>query len=262
MTQTNNPGSATGAAPIAIVTGASRGIGASTAERLARDGCCVAVHYGNDPIAADTVVKRIWNDGGDAFAFRADLTAPDIGNSFWSAYDAAAGGRSSQPVRALINNAGVTLRGLIDDFAPEDLLRQQQINETAPFLIVQAALDRLDDGGRIVNVSSGVTRIAMPDIIAYTMTKGAIDAFTRTLAQHLGPRRITVNAVAPGIIDTDMNAAWLRGNQQAVEQVLPQIALGYIGKPADVADVIAFLVSDDARYVTGHTIDVTGGSRL
>ncbi|PSL08252.1 enoyl-ACP reductase-like protein [Haloactinopolyspora alba] len=113
-----------------------------------------------------------------------------------------------------------------------------------------------------MNVSSGVTRIAMPDIIAYTMTKGAVDAFTRTLAQHLGGRRITVNAVAPGIIDTDMNAGWLRGNQEAVDHVLPQIALGYIGTPTEVADVIGFLASDDARYVTGHTIDVTGGSRL
>ncbi|WP_240723124.1 SDR family oxidoreductase [Haloactinopolyspora alba] len=123
-------------------------------------------------------------------------------------------------------------------------------------------MNRLETGGHIVNVSSGVTRIAMPDIIAYTMTKGAVDAFTRTLAQHLGGRRITVNAVAPGIIDTDMNAGWLRGNQEAVDHVLPQIALGYIGTPTEVADVIGFLASDDARYVTGHTIDVTGGSRL
>jgi NAD(P)-dependent dehydrogenase (short-subunit alcohol dehydrogenase family) len=102
----------------------------------------------------------------------------------------------------------------------------------------------------------------MADVIGYAMTKGAIDAFTHTLAQHLGPRKITVNAVAPGIIDTDMNASWLRGNEQARGEILPQVALGYIGEPAEVADVVAFLVSADARYITGQTIDVTGGSRL
>lgn len=262
MTQTPYPGDAADTAPIAVVTGASRGIGAATAERLARDGYRVAVHYGQDSGAADLVVSRIRKTGGNAFSFRADLSRPDTGREFWAAYDAAAGDHRAEPIRTLVNNAGVTLRGTIQGFATEFLLQQQQINETAPFLIVQEGLDRLEDGGRVVNVSSGVTRIATPDIIAYTMTKGAIEAFTRTLAQHLGSRRITVNAVAPGIIDTDMNAGWLRGNREALSQVLPQIALGYIGTPADVADVVGFLASDDARYVTGHTIDVTGGSRL
>ena len=244
------------------MTGASRGIGAATAERLARDGYSVAVHYGTDSDAAESVVARIRQSGCDAFSFQADLDRPDAGRSFWAAYDAAAEERRGRPIRALINNAGVTLRGPIEDFATEALLRQQQINQTAPFLIVQEGFDRLEDGGHIVNVSSGATRIATPDIIAYTMTKSAIDAFTRTLALHLGRRRITVNAVAPGIIDTDMNAGWLRGHQPAVDQVLPQIALGRIGTAAEIADVIGFLASDQARYVTGHTIDATGGSRL
>lgn len=261
MTQTPKTAAAD-LAPIAVVTGASRGIGAATAERLSRDGYRVAVHYGNDTDAADSVVARIRQGGGDAFSFQADLTRPDAGRRFWEAYDAVAGDWRSRPVRALVNNAGVTLRGPIEEFTAESLLQQQQINQAAPFLIVQEGLGRLEDGGHIVNVSSGATRIATPDIIAYTMTKSAIDAFTRTLAQHLGHRRITVNAVAPGIIDTDLNASWLRDNQQAVDQVLPQIALGYIGTPAEIADVIGFLASDDARYVTGHTIDATGGSRL
>ncbi|GAB3756094.1 SDR family oxidoreductase [Microlunatus parietis] len=261
MTQTSPPAAAE-LAPLAVVTGGSRGIGAATAERLARDGYCVAVHYGSDAAAADTVVARIRRNGGDAFSFRAELNRPEAGHRFWEAYDAAAGDRRGQRLRTMINNAGVTLRGPIEDFTSESLLQQQQINQVAPFLIVQAGLDRLEDGGRIVNVSSGATRIATPDIIGYTMTKSAIDAFTRILAQHLGHRRITVNAVAPGIIDTDMNAGWLRGNPEAVEQVLPQIALGRIGTAAEIADVISFLASDDARYVTGHTIDATGGSRL
>lgn len=262
MTQTQPISDVPNTPPVAVVTGASRGIGAATAERLARDGYRVGVHYGSDAAAANSVAGRIRDGGGESFTFQADLALPDTGRRFWEAYDAAAGDRRPQPIRALINNAGVTLRGLIEDFTPESLRLQQQLNETAPFLIVQAGLGRIETGGRIVNVSSGVTRIASPDILAYTMTKGAIEAFTRTLAQHLGRRCITVNAVAPGIIDTDLNAGWLRGNQQAVDQVLPQIALGRIGTPADVADVIGFLVSADARYVTGHTVDVTGGSRL
>lgn len=261
MTQTPQTAAANGA-PIAVVTGASRGIGAATAERLSRDGYRVAVHYGSDSAAADSVVTRIRQSGGEAIAFRADLTHPVAGREFWKAYDAAAGDWRPLPIRALINNAGVTLRGTIEDFAAESLHQQLQVNQTAPFLIVQEGLGRLEDGGRIVNVSSGATRIATPDIIAYTMTKSAIEAFTRTLAQDLGRRRITVNAVAPGIIDTDMNAGWLRDNQQAIDHVLPQIALGYIGTPAEIADVIGFLASADARYVTGHTIDATGGSKL
>jgi NAD(P)-dependent dehydrogenase (short-subunit alcohol dehydrogenase family) len=248
--------------PIAVVTGASRGIGAATARRLAADGYEVAVHYGTNEDSAARVIAQIHKDGGRAFAFAADLSEPGIDRSFWKSYDAAAGTRRGAPVYALIHNAGVTIRGLIEDFPGEDFHRQQQINVTAPFLITQAGLPRLAEGGRIVNLSSGVTRIAMADVIGYAMTKGAIDAFTHTLAQHLGPRKITVNAVAPGIIDTDMNASWLRGNEQARGEILPQVALGYIGEPAEVADVVAFLVSADARYITGQTIDVTGGSRL
>jgi 3-oxoacyl-[acyl-carrier protein] reductase len=253
---------AAGGAGVAVVTGASRGIGAATARRLAADGYEVAVHYGHDAAAAARTVKQIQTDGGRAFSFEADLSQADVGRAFWQSYDAAAGERRSEPVQVLVNNAGVTLRGFIDDFSLQDLQRQQQINAVAPFLITQVGLARIADGGRIVNVSSGVTRIAMPDIIGYAMTKGAIDAFTHTLAQQLGPRQITVNAVAPGIVDTDMNAGWLRGNDAALGQVLPQIALGYVGEPDDIADVIAFLASNNARYITGQVIDVTGGSRL
>jgi 3-oxoacyl-[acyl-carrier protein] reductase len=263
MTTSHTTASSSGTpVAVAVVTGASRGIGAAIAHRLAADGFAVAVHYRRSDTAAALIVEKIAAAGGTAFSFAADLTAPDIGTAFWDAYDAAAGEHRHTPVQVLVNNAGVTLRGIIDDFSADDFLVQQQINTTAPFLITQAALPRVADGGRIVNISSGVTRIALPDVIGYAMTKGAIEAFTRTLAQHLGPRRITVNAVAPGVIDTDMNASWLRDNPGAIAATSAQIALGRIGGPDDVADVVGFLASSDARYITGQVLDATGGSRL
>ncbi|TDD35927.1 SDR family oxidoreductase [Nonomuraea terrae] len=247
---------------IAVVTGASRGIGAAIAGRLAADGYTVAVHYRQDSAAAAGVVEKIIAAGGAAFCFAADLAAPETGTAFWAAYDAAAGPLHDAPVRVLVNNAGVALHGTIEEFDAGDFIRQQQINTTAPFLIIQAALPRLADGGRIVNISSAATRVALPDIIGYTMTKGAIDALTLPLAQHLGPRRITVNAVVPATTDTDMNTSWLRGNPDLIAAIAAQNALGRIGEPDDVADVVALLVSHDARWITGQVIDATGGYRL
>lgn len=247
---------------IAVVTGASRGIGAAIARRLGADGYTVAVHYRQDAAAATDVVNKITSAGGTAFSFAADLADPNIGTTFWAAYDAAAGALPGVPVRVLVNNAGISLHGLIEDFAAEDFVRQQQINATAPFLIIQGALPRLADGGRIVNISSGATRVALPDLVGYTMTKGAVESLTLPLAQHLGPRGITVNAVVPATIDTDMNASWLRGNPKAIDAIVAQTALGRISDPTDIADVVALLASHDARWITGQIIDATGGTRL
>jgi 3-oxoacyl-[acyl-carrier protein] reductase len=247
---------------IAVVTGASRGIGAAIASRLGADGYSVAVHYRQDSDAAAEVVEKITASGGTAFSFASDLAEPDTGMAFWAAYDAAAGALRDEPVRVLVNNGGIALHGLIEEFTAEDFIRQQQINATAPFLIIKAALPRLADGGRVVNISSAATRVAVPDLIGYTMTKGAIEALTLPLAKHLGPRGITVNTVVPATTDTDMNASWLRGNSEVIAAIAAQTALGRIGEPADVADVVALLASHDARWITGQIIDATGGIRL
>ena len=249
---------------IAVVTGASRGIGRAIAIRLAQDGFVVGVHYGSHSAAAAQTVSAIEEQGGKAYAFSSDLAVPDIGTQFWEAHDTAAleAGIDPASIAVLVNNAGITLRGTIENFSQDDFLLQQTINVNAPYFIVREALPRMGEGGRIINISSGVTRIAFPEIIGYALTKGAINAFTLTLAQHLGSRGITVNAVAPGVVDTDINADWLRGNQEAIDGVTADVALGRLGQPEDIAKVVSFLASEDGGWVTGQVIDATGGTHL
>ncbi|MFF7856993.1 SDR family oxidoreductase [Streptomyces sp. NPDC007904] len=247
----------------ALVTGGSRGIGRAIAERLAGVGAVVAVHHGRNTAAADEVVNAIRAKGGAAFAVHAELGRPGDVKSLWESYDRQVLEHSDGTgLDILVNNAGITPRGEIEETTVEAFDEAVAVNMRAPFFLTQQGLKRLRDGGRVINVSSGATRIALTDIIAYAMTKGAVDAFTLTLAKALGGRGITVNAVAPGIIDTDMNAAWLRGNEAAEKSAADLSALGRVGRPEDVADVVAFLASDDARWVTGQVIDATGGSRL
>ncbi|HEY8986270.1 MAG TPA: SDR family oxidoreductase [Streptomyces sp.] len=247
----------------ALVTGGSRGIGRAIAERLGSDGALVAVHYGRSAAAADEVVETVRAKGGKAFAVHAELGRPGDVEALWESYDRQAiehtGGTD---LDILVNNAGITPRGEIGETTVEAFDESVAVNMRAPFFITQQGLTRLRDGGRIINTSSGATRIALTDIIAYSMTKGAVDAFTFTLAKALGSRGITVNSVAPGIIDTDINASWLRGDAEAEASAAALSALGRVGRPEDVADIVAFLASDDARWVTGQTVDATGGSQL
>lgn len=243
----------------ALVTGGSRGIGRAVSLRLARDGARVAVHYGSDEAAAKETVAAVEAAGGAAFAVRAALGEPEAAEHLWSAFDAEAEG-----LDILLNNAGVSgSRVPLGEVPAAEYDRVFAVNARAPFLLTQEALDRLRDGGRIVNVSTGLTHgSAMPELITYTASKGALDAFTRVLAKHLAPRGITVNAVAPGVIDTDMNAGWLRSSEEAWRAASSIAALGRVGRPEDVADVVAFLASDDSRWITGQWLDATGGSLL
>ncbi|MEU3227266.1 SDR family oxidoreductase [Streptomyces sp. NPDC006976] len=248
---------------VALVTGGSRGIGRGIAERLGRDGAVVAVAYARDARAADEVVGVIRENGGTAFPVRAELGAHGDAAALWEAFDervtahAPGGG-----VDIIVNNAASGLYSELSSLTEEAFDAVFAVNVRAPFFIVRHGLDRLRDGGRIINISSGAARIAMPEIIAYSATKGALDNFTLTLAKELGPRGITVNSVAPGIIDTDINADWLRGNAEAEAQAASLAALGRVGRPEDVADIVAFLASDDSRWMTGRVLDATGGSGL
>ncbi|MFD8977938.1 MULTISPECIES: SDR family oxidoreductase [unclassified Streptomyces] len=243
----------------ALVTGGSRGIGRGIAERLGREGARVAVHYGSNETAAKETVTAIEAAGGEAFAIGQELGVPGDAAALWEAFDAAVGGDGGLDI--LVNNAGIAASKPFATLDDEEYDRVFAINTKAPFFLAQLGAERLRDGGRIINVSTGLTKAAvMPDLIAYSMSKAALDVFTRDLSKVLGPRRITVNAVAPGIVDTDINAGWLRGDEQAWAGAAAMSALGGVGTPAEIADVVAFLASDDARWVTGHWIDATGGS--
>ncbi|MFJ7337262.1 SDR family oxidoreductase [Streptomyces sp. NPDC101110] len=240
----------------ALVTGASRGIGRGIAERLGSDGARVAVHYGKNETAAKETVAAIERAGGSAFAVGAELGVPGDSEALWEEFD-----RHADGLDILVNNAA------IGSTRPVALLEEREFDEVfavnvkAPFFILKHAMTRLRDGGRVVNISSGLARTAaMPDNVAYAMTKGALDVFSRDLSKVLGPRGITVNSVAPGIIETDNTAPLLHGSPDGWAKAAALSALGGVGQPAEVADVVAFLVSDGGRWITGAWVDVTGGS--
>ena len=241
----------------ALVTGASRGIGRAIASRLADDGAEVAVHFGTNQTAADEVVDSIERKGGKAHTIRAEFGAD---GDLDALFDQLRDWLDGRPLDILVNSAGIL------DPTPFELVgtaafdRSYAVNVRAPFFVIQRALPLLPDGARIVNISSAVTRIAST-FVHYAMNKAAVESLGRTLANALGPRGITVNTVAPGIVDTDMGA-WVRGAPGLQERVISSIALGRLGQPADIADTVSFLVSADARWVTGVTLDVTGGQWL
>jgi 3-oxoacyl-[acyl-carrier protein] reductase len=243
----------------ALVTGASRGIGRAIALALAGAGARVAVHYGANTQAAKETVTAIEDAGGTAFAVQADLAEPGAADTL---IDALAAELHGDPLDILVNNAGIGAYGGIGTVSEDDYDRVFAVNTKALFFITRKALALMPDGGRIINTGSGVTRIAFPEGIAYAMAKGAVDTFTLALAAELGPRGITVNTVAPGIIDTDINASWLRDNAEAQAASAARAALGRVGRPEDIAGPVLFLASQAGQWTTGQIIDATGGSHL
>ncbi|MFE9427060.1 SDR family oxidoreductase [Kitasatospora sp. NPDC006697] len=246
----------------ALVTGASRGIGRGIALRLAQDGALVAVHYGSNEAAARETAGLIGASGGRAVLVRAELGMAGDAETLYERFDAVLEEIGEQPgLDILVNNAGMRVPSGIHEVTPENFDRLVAVNAKAPLFIAQHALRRLRDGGRIVNISSAATRIAHPEGLGYSMTKGAVDVLTLALAKQLGDRGITVNTVAPGYVATDLNA-WRRTTPEAAATLAAQSVFRRIGDPADVADIVAFLVSDSARWITGQRIDASGGTRL
>jgi 3-oxoacyl-[acyl-carrier protein] reductase len=246
----------------ALVTGASRGIGRAIAEKLAADGATVAVHYGRNGKSAEEAVAAITKAGGKAFAIGADLTAKDAATKLFAAFDSEgkkAGGNGKFDI--LVNNAGIAPLVGFADTTEAQFDELIAVNVRAPFFIAQEAVKRLNDGGRIVNLSSVVARLPAQGLAAYSLTKPPIDNLTKSLASDLGARNITVNAVAPGVIETDMTAAFT-GSDAEKQGVMSGQALKRIGQAGDIADVVAFLAGPNARWITGQTIETSGGATI
>ncbi|MFH7597479.1 SDR family oxidoreductase [Streptomyces racemochromogenes] len=244
----------------ALVTGSSRGMGRAAAIRLAQEGALVAVHYHQDEAAAREVVTTVEKDGGRAFAVRAELGVDgDVDQLFAVLEEDLRERTGSTDLHVLVNNAGVMGGVAADEVTPEQFDRIFAVNAKAPFFLIQRALRNMPDGGRIINISSGLTRFANPDEIAYAMSKGALEQLALHFAKALGPRGITINSVAPGIT---RNGNPVFDIPEAVEQMAGLSAFGRVGEPEDVADVVAFLATDEARWITGSFVDATGGTLL
>ncbi|MGW6055041.1 SDR family oxidoreductase [Streptomyces sp. NPDC055189] len=244
----------------ALVTGSSRGMGRAIALRLASEDALVVVHCATGEEQAARTVERIEEEGGSAFAVAADLAAPGGVHELFLALEEGLTERTgSNGLDILVNNAGVMGGVKPEDTTPEEFDRLIAVNAKAPFFLIQRALRNMPDGGRIVNISSGLTRMANPQEIAYAMSKGALEQLALHFAKHLGPRGITVNSVAPGITRNDSPVFSM---PEAVEQMAGMSAFNRVGEPEDIADVVAFLASPEARWVTGAFLDASGGTLL
>jgi len=240
----------------ALVTGASRGIGRASALALAEAGAQVLVHYGSGVKEAEAVVAEIRKAGGRADAVTADLAAPDGAHQLAKQVRAVVGDR----LDILVANAGISKAATIEETTVADFDKLFAVNVRAPFFLVQQLLPILGSGGSVILLSSLAAHAALGTLPAYAATKGAIDTLVKHFAALLGSRGIRVNAVAPGVVDTDMSSFVKTdaGQKAAVNMQ----ALQRIARPDDIGPVIAFLASDEARWITGDTVRVDGGSKL
>ena len=241
---------------VAVVTGASKGIGAAIAKSLAAAGASVVVNYASSKSGADTVVAAITAAGGKAVAVGGDVSkAPEAQGIIEAAI------KNYGRLDILVNNSGVYEFGAIEALTEEHFHKQFNVNVLGLLLVTQAAVKHLGEGGSIINIGSVVSRVTPPGSAVYTGTKGAVDAITGVLSRELGPRKIRVNALNPGMVETEgtTSAGFIGSDME--KALIPQTPLGRIGQPGDIASVAVFLASDDSGWLTGEQLLVGGGLR-
>jgi 3-oxoacyl-[acyl-carrier protein] reductase len=235
----------------ALVTGASRGIGAAVARRLAADGADVAITYNTGKAEAEAIVGELAALGRHAIAIAADLAEPAAAATVVNtAFD------ELRHLDIVVNNAGITYWRPISKTSLEDIDHVFALDARAPYLVTQAAAEKIADGGRIINISSGVTGVAIPGSSLYSAAKAFVEQMTAVAAFELAGRRITVNAIAPG---TTATSRWASLPEEHRQQRIQSFALGRVGEPEDAANVVAFLASAAGGWITGQTIHATGG---
>ncbi|GAA4502096.1 glucose 1-dehydrogenase [Gluconacetobacter tumulicola] len=241
---------------VAIVTGASKGIGAGIAKALAAEGAAVIVNYASSKAGADVVVSAITEAGGKAVAVQGDVSRKADAQGLVDAAISQFG-----RLDILVNNSGVYEFGSIEEITEEHFHRQFNVNVLGVLLTTQAAVAHLGAGGSIINISSVVSRVTPPNSSVYTGTKGAVDAITGSLARELGPKQIRVNAINPGLIETEgTQTAHVVGSEME-QAIIAQTPLGRTGQVRDIAPLAVFLASDDAGWLTGETLIASGGLR-
>jgi 3-oxoacyl-[acyl-carrier protein] reductase len=243
---------------VAIVTGASKGIGAAIAKRLAADGASVVVNYATSRQGAEKVVSEITNAGGKAIAVGASVSNEAEVQALFAETRKVFG-----KVDILVNNAGVYAFAPLEQVTPAEYTRQYDTNVLGLLITTKAALPYFPaEGGSVINISSVVSTLAPAAASVYASTKGAVDTITKTLAKELGPRNIRVNAINPGLVITEGTQAAGIVNSDFERAAVATTPLGRAGQPEDIAPPVSFLASDDARWITGETIFVSGGAAI
>lgn len=255
ITSTSNP-------RIAIVTGGSRGLGRNTVLNLAKRGVDSIITYHSNRAEADQVIASVEAAGRRAVALRLDVGDAASFDQFVQDVQRALGELGASRFDYLVNNAGTSLHNAFDRTTEDELDTVYRVHFKGVYFLTQKLLPFINDGGRIVNISSGLARFTLPGSSAYASMKGAIEVLTRYMAKELGARGIAVNTVAPGAIATDFSGGMVRDNPEVNKRVAEMTALGRVGEPDDIGPMIAALLADDNRWINGQRIEVSGGMVL